>query len=335
LNAHNLHSITPFDYVSEEKSGLIYASRNTKTYACRNCLNATQFVVSGKHTDVPLKQVTAISAGKDHKSKKDAQTSCGSVDESWFEIDEHDFSADLHYIIGSINIKSKQKKLPMLLDCGAQVNLIDKIAFEGLPFEVVRVKVSLESVTGQELRCYGLCKIPVQLGKLTVTVPFLIVSELPYPALVSSHFLQRAGVRLDYARQVLDFFKNGQYSGPVKMILDVKGQDKLSNYRVKRESLRELGVHAALFVGKRESENESERDDRYDSGIVDVRIGEEMCEENPICLGVLAITLTHSNTRVKAYSAKSISIPGNGQVLLEVPVTFDNDNLVQRFYHSL
>ena len=81
--------------------------------------------------------------------------------------------------------------------------------------------VELKSASDDVIECKGKITLAIELGKLIVDIPFLAVANLPFSALLSTHFLQRKGAVLDYGRHVLDYWQDGKYSGAVRMHLDV------------------------------------------------------------------------------------------------------------------
>ena len=198
-------------------------------------------------------------------------------------------------------------KLPLLLDSGCQANLIDSTVLENLPFKPKPVDVELKSATHHQLNCQGLVFIPVQLGNLTVTLPFLSITNLPYKAMLSTHFLQRMGAVLDYSRNVLDFWKAGRYSGPIKMVFDstAKGLDVTL-----------VGVFLCE-VGKGKKSKESVS---YD------------CKRNVsdlFCVGI-----SHYQKRCHIHVQSEFQLNPGDSITFELPISFDSNNAVNKFFYN-
>ena len=132
-------------------------------------------------------------------------------------------------------ISKSKPKLPLLLDSGSQVNLINFAVMKSLPFECLKVDVGVQSASNHELNCQGLVVLPIEIGKVTVRIPFVAVKDLSYDALLSIQFLRKKGVKMDFSRLVLDFWQNGIYSGPIKMkVLDSKAHNTVNSVLLDR-----------------------------------------------------------------------------------------------------
>src|SRR5579859_336143 len=281
---------------------------------CLECIICTPFVVSDK-PNVHTKRFCSVQIGKEIDSRLE---------------DDDDFSAELHYVTGTIMNKSKQK-LSLHLDSGAEVNVIDELVAKVLPYEVKRLKVDLESATGDRLNCQGLMRIPLQLGKLTVNIPFLVVVNPPFTALLSVHFLQRFGVRTDYARQVLDFWQNGMYSGPVKMVRDT--QDPESEVDVKREEGMRGGkvrkVCAFRVASGWESIKEATAMKRCNHGVGSAVINQVIDAED------LIVKLYSNCHKAKIEMKNKVTIPVYGSIHLDTQLLYNETNPVHKIYVNL
>ena len=131
-------------------------------------------------------------------------------------------SGSLQFVVASIEIRNKQK-LPMLLDTGSEVNLICSRIAESLKLNPRPVRnISVQGITEHDLDCQGYLELPIRLGKSVVNLPFFAINNLPYDSLISVQFLQHIGARLDFSRNVMDYWQNGIYSGPIKLRMEQK-----------------------------------------------------------------------------------------------------------------
>jgi len=167
-------------------------------------INSTKVVVS--EIETPVKNSNCLEYNDRVQDESDSEV----------EVDFAKVTGKLQYIVGRTQTKTRNK-LPLLLDSGAEINLIDSKIVDSLQSRPKKVKNSfgVQSISEHSLNCKGFINLPIALGKATVVVPFFAIQNLPYPAIISAQFLQSKGARLDFSRNVLDFCQDEQYSGPI------------------------------------------------------------------------------------------------------------------------
>jgi len=191
-------------------------SQKTKTIVC-NVLETSKNNISPSSTAVVVSNPEVTQPLEVPVSSVNVASSDSDSD---VELDMTRVSGRLQYIIGRPVAKNAQK-LPMLLDNGAEVNLIDSSVIDSMRVKPKRVKnVGIQSISEDSLHCTGFVNLPVVLGKLTVNVPFFVINNLPYSSIISVQFLQDKGAIIDYRRRVLDFYMNDRYSGPLPLFYE-------------------------------------------------------------------------------------------------------------------
>src|SRR5215813_3855911 len=207
----------------------------------------------------------------------------------------------------------------MLLDTGSEVNLICSRLAESLKLNPRPVRnISVQGITEHDLDCQGYLELPIRLGKSVVNLPFFAINNLPYDSLISVQFLQHIGARLDFSRNVMDYWQNGIYSGPVKLRTEQKlNPSALDNVRARSIQLvRMMRCYSAKMKAK--------------SDFVEERVARCVSVEQSV--DVLKCRLINKGRRLNVHITKNINLEPGTSIKISLPLHFSTLNPVHKNY---